>query len=205
MKKKNMFLDHDGVMVDEKPYVLLYLNERYKINLRLADNINFDLLHEVIQLHTGNPNLTFDEVYLDIGKNFHASDIWNERMPIIEDMPKVAPELAKKYNLHIATARQKIGHSALRTVYHRHIPKCIQELHCAWDYEEGRGFWSVPKATFIQNFEGEKIAFIDDTLKEVLGTKDIIPSYLFDLHGVHTKETEIPKLESWKHIGDTFL
>jgi hypothetical protein len=206
MKKGNLFLDYDDLLVDSKPVLIKYLNQRYELNLTLSNYSDNDSLEKVIQEHRKDLEITFNQAYLDIGHNFHASYEWNMLIKPLEDMPKVLPELAKKYILHIPTARQKTGYNVLNQMINIHVPGSITSLHCVWEYIKGKGYCDIPKRDFILSIPGEKVAFIDDSMKEVRRTKDIIPSYNFDRHGVYTVPEEgILKLSSWNDIGEKFL
>ncbi len=37
MKKGNLFLDYDDMLVDSKPVLIQYLNQRYGLNLTLSN------------------------------------------------------------------------------------------------------------------------------------------------------------------------
>ncbi len=163
-------------------------------------------MKKLIQKYRKDLKITFNQAYLDLGHDFNASYEWNMLIKPIEDMLKVLPELAKKYILHIATSRQKTGFNVLNKMINMHILGSITSLHCVWEYIEGKGFCDISKRDFILSVSGEKVAFIDDSIKEVCRTKDIIPSYNFDRHGAYTTHEEgILKLSSWNDIGEKFL
>lgn len=60
------------------------------------------------------------------------------------------------------------------------------------------------KLDFIINIEGEKIAFVDDSVSEVLKVSSVLTSYLFDLRKENT-DSGIKKVSSWLEIGNMFL
>jgi hypothetical protein len=58
----------------------------------------------------------------------------------------------------------------------------------------------------MQNFKGKKIAFFDDSPKEILRVQSIIPSYLFDPNRLHDDLQDVNnRVHGWKHIGEVFL
>ena len=76
MKKGNLFLDYDDFCVNSRPVLIDYLNERYQLNLTLADYSDNDSLEKVIQGHRKDLEITFNQAYLDIGNNFHQVNLF---------------------------------------------------------------------------------------------------------------------------------
>lgn len=184
MKKQNLFFDLDGMKFDTLPAHVAYINYRYGINTVPSEYIgNNDSLDTLIKKHAPGIDSSWEDIYLDVGQNFHSSIEWHKEVKPMEDMCEVILLLAKKYHkLYTVTARQKSGYHVVKHLLDTHIPGCISDIHCVWDYVKGKGFVEIAKKDFIQSIKGDNIAFFDDSVSEVKKTAQIIPSYLFDPH-----------------------
>lgn len=206
MKKQHIFFDFDGLKFDTTPAHVAYINETYGITSVASDYFNNPPLNEIIGKYTGKTH-DFDEVYLDVGTNFHTSIKWQGDVPPMEGMRETIQALAQKYTLWTVTARQKSGHDLVRYLLDKHIPGCITGIHCVWEYDtEQRKYFSTDKRTFIESIEGEKIAFFDDSPDEILKIGNILPCYLYDPKRVHDAREGISnRIRSWEAFGKIFL
>lgn len=203
---KTLFFDLDETKFKTLPAQVAYLNSTYKLNVSeseyLANKCKLDL---ILKTHRPDLTLSFDEIYRNYSRDFLESHDRHKDILPMEGMPRILPLLAKKYTIVDVTARQKSGLLVIQHLLRKYVPGCVSYIHCAWEYQEGKGYVNVSKKDFIMNFPGEKIAFFDDTLHEIEDTKDIIPSYLFGPTNLHLNAERINRAESWEHIGDMFL
>jgi len=204
MKKPNLFFDFDDTIFRSWPLVVSYLNGKYNLNLKEGDFNGVTSFEDVITKHREALNLTYDEFYLDYAINFLSSMAWHEKIELMEGAKEIIPLLAKKYNLYIVTARQKISMDVINHLISKNFPDCFKEIHCIWEYVEGIGYVQVSKKDFILGVSGEKIAFIDDSPKEVFKMEGVIPTYIFDPYGTKG-EIGFPSFKNWYEIGDKFL
>ena len=206
MEKPNIFLDLDDLIIKTKAVALSYINKKYGVQITYDEYVNNnDELHKIIQRHNSNFNLTFDEVYLDYGKNFLASMEWHEDVELMEDVQEVISLLSQKYTLWVVTARQKVGLNVINHLLNRHFQGCFKGIHCVYEWIEGIGYHGISKKDFISNVSGEKLAFIDDSPKEILRMKNIIPTYLFDQDRLYNSMEGVNRVQSWRDIGRIFL
>ncbi len=203
-KKPHLFFDFDEFIVKSKAAAVAYINKKYGINTTEEDHGDNDSLLEVIKKHDENLNVSFDEAYLDIGHNFHASIEVQKNIPLMEGAKEIIPWLSEKYHLWIVTARQKVGLTAINHILDEYFPGCFQGVHCVWDYIDGIGYSESSKKDFILSIPGERVAFIDDSPKEIQRIENIIPTYLFDPKGAYSSY-EGNKVSSWQEIGKIFL
>ena len=206
MKKSNVFLDFDDLIVKTKPAVISYVYDRYGVKITDSEYYNENgSLHDVIKRYNPHLSVTFNELYLDYGKNFLASLEWNRNIPLMEDVQEIIPMLSRKYNLFIVTARQKIGLEVIDKLTVEFFGKCFKEIHCVWEWVDDVGFCESSKKSFISKVQGEKVVFIDDSKKEIKKMENILPTYLFDPEGLCKPENGINIVRSWKEIGTILL
>ena len=207
MKKPTIFLDHDGTKFDTLDAHLKYLNNKYGIVSIRSDYINNPSLDLVVNKH--RPDETpykGNEVYTDLIKNFLSSKEHHESILPFEGMIEVVPKLAEKYNLVVVTARPRNAIAIIEYMNEKYIPNCISDIHCVWYQNETQEFRQISKREYIRNYDGEKIAFIDDSAVEIKLVQDIIPSYLFDPEGWNDHDQTIRnRVKSWHEIADLFL
>jgi hypothetical protein len=211
MKKDKpvLFLDFDGLKFDTLGIHVNYINKKYGVKTIPSDYTNNPSLETVIKkylLEDQHHLITKEEVYVDIGENLNGSLEWHAEVLPMEGVEEVVPLLAKKYTLWTVTARQTACIPVIMYLLNKYIPHCISGIHCVWEHIGDGQFKGIPKRDFVANFNGEKIAFIDDSALEILDMQDMIPSYLFDPHGLNDMTPNIHhRVRSWQEIGDTFL
>lgn len=211
MKKQKpvIFLDFDGLKFDTIHLYISHINKKYNIKTQLKDYINNPPVEDIIKKYIPeniHHTIVREEVYVDLAKNVESSIDINDLAKPVDGLCDVLPMLANKYELWTVTAKQKSGLPAIEYLLNKHVPNCITGIHCVWEYQENGVYKEFSKRDFILNFEGEKVAFIDDSPKEILKTQDIVPSYLFDPSGVNDHFIEIERrVKSWEEIGKIFL
>lgn len=204
MTKPYLFFDFDGFLFYTVPPHAAYLNHKYQIHTVDSDYIGNPDLDELVALHTGVTR-PMHAVYEDVGHNFHTSVYWHRSALPIHGMCDVVPKLAERYRIVVVTARSTSGRHVIQYLTDKYVPGCIHDIHCVhhWD---GAKFVMHSKRDYIASIEGEKIAFIDDSPKEIFRMEGIIPSYLYDEKGLHAELQDIPaRFANWYEIGNTFL
>jgi hypothetical protein len=205
MEKPYIFLDFDGLQFNTLPALIIFFNETYKINSVAADYISGSSLQSIIRKYDPGNTTSFDDIYLHHAKNFLASLDWHKNVLPVTGMCEVVPRLVEKYTLWTLTARQNISLPVIRYLSNKYVPNCISGVHCVWSHINGE-YRQASKKTFIESVVGEKIAFIDDSKSEIIKMGDTIPSYLFDLPGLHRSDPEIKyHLDDWEEVEKTFL
>lgn len=118
--------------------------------------------------------------------------------------------MSEIYNLYIVTSRQKCGKTYIENILkHNEILHCFKEIHCVWDWQDGR-FVSEPKKVFVEKkiIEGTAIGFIDDSIEEVrwfINTKNMASPALFDPQKTYPKEgIGFEIFNNWKQIEKIF-
>jgi len=204
---QNLILDFDDTLFYTLPVVMAYINQTYGIESKESDYLDNSGFHKIIQKYTNNPLITFEEVYNSYRINFALSPKWHKDVEPMAHVCKVVPELAKKYNLFIATMRSDRGAYLVNGLLESYIPKCIKMVHYAIRYKEKENtYWEFPKKDFILGLKGKNVAFIDDTLKEVQRVKDFCPSLLLDPKNKYgCLAEEVQSVRSWEEIGKRFL
>ena len=205
MKKPYIFFDLDGLKFDTAQIHMDYINKKYEILSVLSDYANNPSLDTVINKYKKNSFVTLGEVYADIA-DFNASIVHHENVLPFEGMCEVMPLLAEKYTLSTVTARQKTSLKVIEYLLNKFIPGCISEIHCVWEHKGNGVFEGVSKKEFIESIDSKKVAFFDDSPREILAMENIIPSYLFDPDKIHENISGIQnRVYSWKEIGDLLL
>ena len=207
--KPVLFLDFDGLKFDTLDIHVRYINHRYGISTVPADYIDNPGLEDVIKKYFDQKHhhlIDRDEVYLDVGERLIASLEWHKDVPPIPGMAEIIPLLAKKYTLWTVTARQKTSLPVVKHMLDTYVPNCISGVHCVWEHLGEKRWKEVSKKQFIEQFPGPKVAFIDDSPKEILRMEGIISTYLFDRHGMHSNASGITNIvRTWHEIGKVFL
>ncbi|MDB4984731.1 MAG: hypothetical protein JWM20_910 [Patescibacteria group bacterium] len=205
-RKKHIFFDFDGMKFDTIPKQVEYLNQRYGLNLTVDDHTDGLFLDEILNKHLpADKHVTRIDAYRDVSKYFLESHEWHEGIMPMEGMAETLEALSKEYVLWTVTARQIGGIDVIKQVLDRHVPNCIEDIHCVWRYQDG-DFKAVSKREFIESIDGEKVGFLDDSPSEVEQIQDIVPSWLFDPTGKHDSNTKIKnRVRSWREIKGLFL
>lgn len=208
MKKPVIFLDFDGLQFNTLIANIVYINDKYNIRTLPTDYMKGLSLESIIKNHVSLEKkslITYENVYEDLGENFLNSIEWHEMIPPLENMVEVVNDLSKKYDLWTVTARQM---SSIKTVKHlsdKHIPGCIRGFHFVWKHLGNGSFSSITKKDFIQSFDGERVAFIDDSIHEIKALDNVVPSYFFDKHESNEHHPNHYKFKDWEEIGKKFL
>lgn len=209
MKSKPvLFLDFDDLKFSTLDAHVRYINKTYGIITDPGDYANNPPLDTIINKYLPEARHVTDKVaYRDLTENFHPSIEWHENVMPVDGMPEALALLSQKYELWTVTARPKQALPVLKHLLEKHAPHCIAGIHCVWDYLGNGVFEEVArKADFIRNFQGDKVAFIDDSPKEILRTQEILPSYLFDMTGRHDSLGDIKlRVKNWKEVTGLFL
>jgi len=204
MKKSNLFFDLDDTILNTKPIVIEYINKKYNVNITEDDYNYHDNFPEVIKKYDPNFGMSFEDFYLDYGKNFITSIDSNKNIQLIEGAGNILPLLSEKYNLFIVTTRQKSGIDVIKYLLKKHLAKnYFKQIHCVWK-KVGRTFVARPKKDFILDTYGKNIAFIDDSIKEVKKMSEFLPTFLFDQKGIN-KVNGVQSLKNWEEISERFL
>ncbi len=206
MKKPTLFLDFDGLKFDTISAHMEYMNARYNIPSIITDYANNPSLELVVRKYITTHPITREEAYKDLSDNFLQSLELHEVIQPFEGMCEVVKELSKKYSLWTVTARQKSGLHVIEHLLNKHVPECISGIHCVSEHLGKNKYNEISKRSFIENFEGAKVAFIDDSAHEIKLVQDIIPVYLFDPLGMNDHDTSIThRIRNWEEIGNIFL
>lgn len=208
--KPVLFLDFDGLKFDTIDSHRDYVNEKYGIATTRNDYVdNNHNLTDVIKKYLpkeDHASIIPEQVYADIGENLNASIERSMNLVPIDGMCEVMPLLAEKYELWTVTARQKSSLEVIQYLLTKHVPNCVSGIHCVWDHIGDYKFLSHSKKDFIAKFEGEKVAFIDDSLSEILEMQDVVPAYLFDPAKRHIDHPLVQhRVISWEEIRKVFL
>ena len=184
-----------------------YMNHRYGIVTQPEDHIENPSLHLVANKYLPpERHITREDMYEDLASNFLASHEWHKDVQPLEGMADVVQRLAEKYQIWVVTARAVGGMQVMQKLFDTYTPNCIAGIHCVWTGLGGKKFAERSKRDFVKNFEGTKIAFFDDSPKEIRNMHDIIPSYLFDPTGRNDNLNDIKlRVRSWKEIGELLL
>lgn len=207
MKKSVLFLDFDGMKFDTAPLHVAYFNKKYGINCKKEDFLNNPPYNHILRKYLPAHLIpSAEELWRDACANLMNSISWHQDVPPMDGMCEVLPELAKKYVLWTVTARPSGSMEVMQYLVDKHVPGCISGFHCVWFQSEDRLFRGISKLEFIQKFTGDKVGFIDDSVKEILQLQAVIPSYLFDPSGLNdTAEGIERRVRSWEEIGKIFL
>lgn len=205
--KPYLFFDFDGLKFNTTPALVRYMNQRWNMNSVESDYVNrVHDIESVINKYRKDLNVTYSEAYEDMGKNYNSSLLWQQDVQPIENMCEIMKLLSKKYTLLTVTARQKAGIHVIQYLLDKYIPGCVTDIHCVYESIGNGKFNEVLKKDFIKSLTGEKVAFIDDSPKEIEDMQSTIPSYLFDPKRLHDNLTEIKnRVHSWNEIGEKFL
>lgn len=205
--KPYLFFDFDELKFNTTPALVSYVNQRWKIDSIHSDYVNNnDNLDLIIKKYRTDIEINRGEIYEDIGKNFHSSILQQKDVQPMKDMCEIVTLLSKKYTLWTVTARQKAGMHVIQYLLDKHIPGCITGIHCVWEHMGNGNYKEISKKDFVESVSGEKVAFIDDSPKEILKMQATIPSYLFDPDRLHEGLTQVDnRVYGWKEIGERFL
>jgi hypothetical protein len=206
MKKPILFFDFDGLQFDTTPAIVAYMNKRYGMNSTAADYLNNPPLYTIVNSYCGEGTVTEDDANLDLAENFLCCHETHKTVKPVPGFTVVLPRLAKRYEVWTVTARQTVGLSVIQGLLDAHVPDCVSGVHCVWEHVGNKVLKERSKRDFIASFDGPKLAFVDDSVREIVKVQDILPSFLFDPHGFNDGVVGIRnRIRSWHKIGELFL
>ena len=206
MRKPILFFDWDDTMINSRPLKISYFEKRYGISITYEElnHKNANSLNDFLNSKKSGLNISFDEAYLDYARNFWKSFNWNKDLIFLPYSIEVIKSLSFHYDLYIVTQSQKTEKVFIQEIVNKYFSNCFSGIHCVWEYVYGSGYLGNSKLDFIKNIEGEKIAFVDDSVSEILKVQPFIDSYLFDPKKENF-DSNIKKVLSWLEIGNMFL
>ena len=205
MEKLNIIFDFDDTLFITTPYLVSYINERWDIDSKESDYVDFSKLEKIVELYKNDSSITHEMIYKDYRSNFMMSYEWHKKVLPMPYMQDIVERLSRKYRLHIATKRSNQGAGVVNMLIDKYIPDCIDSIYYATKYSEFQGYLYQTKRDFIIGLDGKSIAFIDDSKHEVEDTKDIINTFLFDPKDKHNSVDGVQRIRSFLEIGELFL
>jgi phosphoglycolate phosphatase-like HAD superfamily hydrolase len=204
--KPVLFFDFDDTLFDTRGLTIEFIRAYYKVDIQHDGYFCGSNLHEAVNKHLPEEDhVEKDDFYLHWSENFGQSRAWYERSEPLELVKEIIPQLKERYDLWIVTARQKSTKIAVDHLVDKYFPHSFSGMHFVWDHTRVLNP-GKPKRDFIADFEGESVAFIDDSPTEIEKTQDLIPSYLLDRHGFHEDKTHIERrVRNWSEIANIFL
>lgn len=207
MKKYSFFLDFDDTLIETKHLVAQYLNKKYGVDLTTEDLVDNNGFNNT--LCANGVGVSYNEVYLDFGKNFFPSFSLKDFL-LYPNAKETIINLSSIYNLYITTSRQKVEKTYIEEILKYHeIYSCFQDIHCVWNYN-GNYFVSETKSSFVEKKKDQEtgIGFIDDSLaevKEIVKTRCVASPSLFDPKKKYQKEgMGFEIFYNWKQIEKIF-
>ena len=202
--RKKFFLDFDQSLFFTKKSEFDFIKEEYGIELDInAEYGEYSILDTINRVARKEVE-SFNVFWKNHAEKYLTSISKHHNTLPMPGMVDVVKELALDNDIFVVTARQEIGKPVIKHLINEFIGDSIKDIHCVWR-KNGKGFVPTYKKDYILSHDGNKIAFIDDSPKEVLEVSNIIPSYLFDPSELHTNLNNIERLSSWKEIGEKFL
>jgi len=206
MKKENIILDFDGTMFNSLPHYIEFINQFYSINSTADDYMNE--FSELLIVKKYKPEFvgSDNDFWLSILNNFMMSQDWHNKIKPFPGMCEVVFALSEKYNIWVATARSKKAAEPVRFLLETHVSDCISGIYFTRHFLDSTG----SKAEFVKSLPGVKVAFIDNSKKEIIDMckecNDQPISYLFDPHNFYANDKEIiNRFSGWMDIGEKFL
>lgn len=202
------FVDFDDTLVETRHLVAQYFSKKYGVIILpedILDNNGFDSALRIKGVKESS-----DQIYLDFGKNFF-NNFKVEDFCLYDGVKEAIISLSSIYNIYIVTSRQKSERVYIENILrHNGVLQYVSEVHCVWDWDDqNKHFISDSKASFIERKREKEIgiAFVDDSIKEVLDvTKCIASPVLFDPKHKYTKENRglLSVFSTWKQIEEIF-
>lgn len=206
VSKPIIFLDFDDTLMHTKDAVIDFCNDHYKIKISKEEYHCGNNLEKIVSAHLPEgEDVSRSDFYTHYGSEFLPSHKWHSGVYPVEGVADVIPQLSKKYDLWIVTARQKGSSEVVQSLIDKFLPGSISGTHHVWEHLGNGEFKESPKKDFIESFKGEKILFIDDNPAEVQKTMKIIDSCLFDPHDFHFEEEVPSRVKSWRDIAERLL
>jgi 5'(3')-deoxyribonucleotidase len=204
--KPALFFDFDEVLFSTREISLRFFREHY--GATIPNDMYFcghSLETLIMEQIPQEQRPTKDEFYQYFSHELLASFERHKNLEPIVGAQEVINELAKKYNLYVATARHECSKAVVRHLVDSFFPGKLIDIHHVWRYDKLIGFHGIPKRDFVSRHE-TRIGFIDDNPKEIRDMSGITEAFLFDPFGYHIDETDISnRVTSWEEIGNIFL
>lgn len=177
-RKKNLIIDFDNTQFDTFPVLARYVNMVFGINSQAIDYTK-DSLENILISYGVNSPYSKDEIYYYFIRNFQLNLSLQLEAKPMPGFLEVLPIVASEYNIYTSSARQKVSINCMWQLYeHYGLKDYISGIHCVWEWQFNR-FKETPKIEFIKSLPGEIIAFIDDSIIEIEGVQNLVPSYQY--------------------------
>jgi 5'(3')-deoxyribonucleotidase len=188
---KNLIVDFDNTQFNTLPSLAEYINKMFEIKTTPEDH-RFLSIDQVLEKYGVKTFYTLDQIYYYFISHYQSSIRWHNLVKPMPGLTEVFPRLAKKYNIYTCSSRQASSLSIMQDLSKKHVPGCIKDIHCVYTYV-GPGYTGISKAEFVKNLPGETIMFIDDSPKELVTVKDLVPTILFGETDNNTHKLAIAK------------
>jgi hypothetical protein len=209
-KKHEIVLDFDETLFYTSRETKVFLNQYFGIQIP-TDSQEYMCGHSihqlVMQFLPSEHKLSEGKLYEILGREFLASTVWHENISPVPGVLEIVPELAQKYKLHVATARQYSSKPVVEMLIDKFLPGLISSTHFVYKHLGNKKFTSIPKKDFIQTLKNP-IAYIDDNPIETRDVGDALPCViLFDPYGYHveTNSGAHHHISHWKEIKSLLL
>lgn len=201
---ETLYLDLDNFLFKSKRKEIEYIKRKYRIQIEITAENYMTSHYDLVIDQLGEGFISFTEFWVDLSKNYFESEEWQHNLEPMPGMIEVLTELAKRYQLIVVTARPKESLLVIKSLLSKHLGDIISYIHCVWELKNGK-YESVSKVDFIQNDNGIKSGFIDDSPNEVRAMKGVLPAFLFDPTQMHRNVTDIENhVSSFEEIYDIF-
>lgn len=207
--KPELVLDFDDTLFQTSTQITTFLNEYFNIQIPIhhTEYLCGHLFHELVMRYSPEAcNLSREEFYEIFGHEFLASKKWHEHVLPVVGAIDIIPQLAQRYTLHIATARQSSSKLVIDMLLEKFFPGLISSTHFVWEHLGDRQFRQVPKKDFVGALNNP-IGYIDDNPRETLDMMGVVPRViLFDPKGFHIETFDAShRVCDWDQIRELFL
>lgn len=207
--KADLILDFDDTLFQTKREIILFLNKYFDIQIPINANeyVCGNSFHELVMKHLPSTyNLSKEELYEIFGSQFLASERWHEHVLPVVGALEIIPQLAQRYTLHIATARQKSSKPVVDMLLEKFFPGLISSTHFVWEHLGDCQFQGVPKKDFVKTLRNP-IGYVDDNPRETLDMMGVVSHVvLFDPEGYHSTNADAShRVSHWNEVGRLFL
>lgn len=212
MKKICTFLDCDGFIFNTIPAHIDYLEYRYGIRFTLSDFAAQPDLSKLLRDVLGEKDeLSYNEVYRDLGVNFISNWEWHKDILPFEGAVESLKRLCEHAHIYIVTKRPDMSRGVLTRLVQLHMPHTISEMFFCYSYDKNKKWVYVPKKEIILRLTQTKFdMFFDDSLHECIESPDLIHTHLFDPKNIYgnnpiIKGGDMAVVRSWQSVEEKVM
>lgn len=207
-------MDCDGFLFNTIPAYIEYLYCKYGVKFTEHDFAAQPDLSALLRDRLGNrPELSYNNVYKDLGINFIANWKWHKNVEYLPGVAKTLKNTASLVNTHIITRRPDISSAVLEKLLEYHdLKKYVESIRYGYTFDSRGQFIYTPKKEHIMSLStSPDDMFFDDSLHQCSDVQNVLHNtFLYDEKRIYQnnpliKGGDMPVIPHWGKVEEKII